>query len=1407
MKARGFVISRDTGKPAEGVAVVARMRSNGTASTLDVLASDEAGYVSFDIDERALSGPGAELWLEVPGVAGSSVMLANGGQGQLGDGPFVLEVDPSLPPAEAPRIRRPAIENPDVRDWELSPPSFVAPRELTIGAGTCAVPVPWGGPIHKVKLGLIVRRRPPAPSQAGAGAGPSKETTSKTTGMTDFSPAFVQDEPRTGAALLDPVAAEPEASSPAPVPCEIVEYEQSWYDLGHSLGSVVYSLPLAPCESVDLAVIEAGRGDLVTRTDTVVGGESLMHDLRRDRGIEESVETAVEESQGGWSVMGGIGAVAGPVVGNIGASASRSWGSRDLTGHSLQDIQDHTVQATSVVRSLNSTVVVQATQAERHELETRTVTNHNHCHALTVQYYEVLRRLRLETRHAATRNAVMIPFRYLTFAKTSPDGAPDPGDLRLVNRLRPLLEQELLRPELKPNFEAVRRLLFFSQAPPPPPPVTQQSAPASQDYEIRQLSLRLKRGPWGTGGKITNPTVTVKLLLTSGDFAIFSDGGGTRERWIFDEGLENDNSEDYLSWLSDHPVQLLNPVKRSELAALQIKWRQESGFRPDWSLRGVELKLRSPGGQVTVLKRETSATSADELEEEFRDFQGRSGMKEFAIPPLPPPPPPGDKQTETPSVPTKQQDEALAWELIAHLQDHAAHYTRALLAKRDPAWFSAALDRALGTATQERQSVDSVPVAVSGSHLVFALNGTANPPAITEPPRTDIVSLPTRGLLAEAQLGSCNACEKRDVTRFWKWDEAPCEEPPAISGVTPGFRGQTPELEPTQLPPSVVQVVQPPAAPDPTGLAAAIGAVTRADAFRDMTGRQELAGLLSGLASGAVSLEEARERAALLKDLAQAGGGDLPSLAPRQSPEERYDNYEVAKRIVAEAERLGMDEQRQHDLYENAVNGGGGVGPFSFVQRALAQAALGATPQEDAALIQEIGTRLVAEAKLGTAPERDIYEAAVRNGVRRMLEQLATSGVPDPVAGTRPVSPSLTKLIRQALNLPTGAPVGWPQVKAVLVEAFAAPEPTDIFETLRFLDNFPAELAPSLDWVDADESDPEIRSEAAALEAEILFGSSTLTPIFGIGKIRDVISKQMKDALRLSRRFFSSALSASTSPTGNLVHRVIQADYIATHPGNDVLVGKSVWRSAGKAFARLAQVPTLTKLHQWLTRPTASGGTGVSEPDILDLTSREIFEIKPLRGVFPGLAQVFFYLLQVNSGLFGSSVAENLLKALAANGTPGQSVPGVTEKPYLPGIDFKSPRWYLLPGGVWCFALLACPGVIGYQLVSTFDDKLVKESIASKKSYEPVLDAMAIMVVAAAVAAGSRRSGGRPVTPADVRSLPAPLAPGAASSNDLWALYVILGIAAFVVVMSVPAFYPLVGSFPAVLVPALVGAT
>jgi hypothetical protein len=202
-------------------------------------------------------------------------------------------------------------------------------------------------------------------------------------------------------------------------------------------------------------MIEWSRQDMTSRSDTVTGTEYLQHQLTRDRSIEESINAGLTESQSGWSWLGGLSTGAaydagpyGKYTGNVGAggSVSNSWGNRNLEGDSLQDLHDTITQGTSVVRSLTSTVIVQANQAEQNVLQTRRVANHNHCHALTIQYYEVLRSLRIETRFRRRRKAVLVPFKPLTFT------------WEVALRYRTVLASALLDPALTTGFDAMVRL-------------------------------------------------------------------------------------------------------------------------------------------------------------------------------------------------------------------------------------------------------------------------------------------------------------------------------------------------------------------------------------------------------------------------------------------------------------------------------------------------------------------------------------------------------------------------------------------------------------------------------------------------------------------------------------------------------------------------------------------------------------------------------------------------------------------------------------------------------------------------------------------------------------------------------------------------------------------------------------
>jgi hypothetical protein len=933
-KARGFVLNKDTGEPLAGVNVVARGEHEGRTISLGMLTTDDGGYVSFDltglVDEAALPRVSLEVVGEPDAIATAFTGGKNGARPVSltdGSGAVVLHVDPARVQIAASGPFRPAVQAADARDWELSPASFVNRRRLALGEGACTTPVRSALPITQISFVQIVRRA----TRPGGPEGTLSEI------------------------VIDPIStvSDDEAS---PLYCDIVDYQQTWQDLGESLGTILYSLPLAPCESIKVAVIEAERSDEAARTDAIETSESLHHSLFRDRNITETVKGALGESQGGSSFMiGGGGAYSGgsTTIGQFGAThalgygTSQSWGSRSLTAKSAQDLHDSTVQTSDFVRSLNSTVIVQGAQAERHHLETRTVTNHNHCHALTVQYYEVLRRLRLETRHVRTRPGLLVPYRGLHFQKSYPTigetihdptkppkwlDDPNPIDLKLVNRLRPMLEGDLLEPRLAANFEAVRRLLFFEGATLPAAPA---QAP-STDYDLRRLSVTVLRGRSGTAPDAVG-------LVASG--VTFQDPSNpakiTSKPVLKDSGFEGDHDEYDATPKEIGPIKLTVGAgftpKRSRLTEIKVDF----GGGGHFSLRGLKVTAHKPNGEEEVLVDESSA----------RNFDGPGSEPFDVVPPKSPPSPePRNPPTETADslAARRAQDVALAWELISHVHDHRDVYGPRLVAKKEPMWFADALDHALGF-SKSRDRIDSVPVAISGQYIAFAFHADdlgltlemADPPP---QPTPTIVSLPTRGVLAEAQLGNCNACEKRDVTRFWKWEESPCEQPPAIEGVSPGFRGQAPSVEQGKLPNAVVQITQPPAAPDPVGLAAAITLLGKGDAFRDMSGMKELSGLLNGLTSGAVSLAQARKMAADVKQATAEASGNAAGAgnrkAPAQKPGERLDNLQVAKELAAAASELGLDKARTAALTSDILGGAGGG--IASLPGWILQAAMGA---------------------------------------------------------------------------------------------------------------------------------------------------------------------------------------------------------------------------------------------------------------------------------------------------------------------------------------------------------------------------------------------------------------------------------------------------------------------------------
>jgi hypothetical protein len=98
------------------------------------------------------------------------------------------------------------------------------------------------------------------------------------------------------------------------------------------------------------------------------------------------------------------------------------------------------------------------------------------------------------------------------------------------------------------------------------------------------------------------------------------------------------------------------------------------------------------------------------------------------------------------------------------------------------------------------------------------------------------VSLPTRGVFAEAVMGDCNACEEIDDTRFWRWEESPIDEPPALDVAALASRRSEPNYgTPTPFPTPIVNIQNAPQAPEPAGVRAALDTLAK-QSFADITG-------------------------------------------------------------------------------------------------------------------------------------------------------------------------------------------------------------------------------------------------------------------------------------------------------------------------------------------------------------------------------------------------------------------------------------------------------------------------------------------------------------------------------------------------------------------------------------------
>ena len=695
----------------------------------------------------------------------------------------------------------------------------------------------------------------------------------------------------------------------------LLQIRQVWRAAGYSLGDLRYSLPLAPGQKRLVAVLDWERRTSSGREERLDEEEQLDALVARDRDIAEIAGSRLtEDTRGGsdsstWGVAGGIGAgflsgafgIFGGVAGGASGASSNAWQSsaRDFSANSLQQLSDRTTQRASSVRDMRSTVVTTVAQGETVSAETEVVANHNHCHAISMEYFEVLRHFLVSHELADVRECLFVPLPMRPF------------DRAKALRWREPLQRFLRDGRLSGGFDALERIARNWVGYDFPLHSYAEEAPEVLEGELR-ISFVLPRPRDAQDGAFqVDMWNWLAPLLDTAPFALWTAQLAARDQaardayflsevapgvaqnlvaklqcgYVMRDGtvvpvsldatLVSRYAESVPLYVSLRPAGALPGVAREDVSRFEIAYEGDD-LPPDARVIVHTGKLRYSTEHLTHL-----------LFDEPRILNDlRPGDPVVVATPL------DRAELRDP----RAEDRKLADELVAHLNEYLEYYHQVIWVSMDAARRYLLLDGAIAPNSGGRSVASVVEnrlVGVVGNCLVMpvAPGNHLDPTladgkrraslidayAVDAPPPIRI-SVPTRGVYAEAVMGSCESCEKKDDTRFWRWEESPIpDEPTAIAPLSTDSRAADDAApKPTQFAQPLVAIQNAPELPDPLGLQQAFSLLGQSNLFQDAAG-------LEGTQKNAlVAFQSALSTAKSL-------GGEASRLAQQQSASRTVD--------------------------------------------------------------------------------------------------------------------------------------------------------------------------------------------------------------------------------------------------------------------------------------------------------------------------------------------------------------------------------------------------------------------------------------------------------------------------------------------------------------------------------------
>lgn len=641
----------------------------------------------------------------------------------------------------------------------------------------------------------------------------------------------------------------------------VVHLQQTWLPAGMSLGDLVYSLPLAPGEQQRIAIEESAK-TLTDRTFQTFSEDELQTFREtQDSSAAAAFQSAFDEAASGGSHMdassqtgsvaaeastGIIGAIigGGGVSGGYSSSSSSgntsSWQntSRDFTSNSAQNMHSALNRVAAASRRGSQTSIRVASETERTQVTTRVVTNHNKGHALTMQWWQVLRHFTVTSEVDDVQLVCFVPMELVQFL---PEGQPFnlpgmPGEEGgpnlfgatprqfLLNRYALVLRYwDVIFPFFRRNPEyayGMRALRDFAANPEAVP----ESSKLQSDvvhFTIEGTFMPFEQAWVTVIGKSGAHLGPVPLAATSTAVDLTAEKYSSREELLGQlqafrgpiGGLGLPTSGVILQ--ADIPLPEWMP--RNDIVRFDVT-RQFSPLA--YKLKLPPVTFSNFADVVQLSQNQTVYFSPDELEQALGGPW--VGAKSATLP---------DKVNLLPSslgfffrslmsgtlpLPTLRVAPILSFSELLRIETVFHHIVRNTVFYSKAVWSALSdeerailLERyTIGVPEGGIQNADQeVPLLNCVANQVLGFFGNALimpfaiPPDVAasmkvtsrdiqdallrfhrqafQPPRSAI-TLPAHGTLGEAVLGCCASAEKIDLTRFWNWQDSPSDQADAI---------------------------------------------------------------------------------------------------------------------------------------------------------------------------------------------------------------------------------------------------------------------------------------------------------------------------------------------------------------------------------------------------------------------------------------------------------------------------------------------------------------------------------------------------------------------------------------------------------------------------------------------------